>query len=159
MKEIFWLRPGKIAGRSGPNLVPWQLEEIRQAGINSILSVNHGEDCHITLIEKLGFQYDCIPMSRNAPAIPGDTTHNLQKLPEALRFINEALASGPVLIHCRSGKDRTGLVMAAYLIANEQFSARQAMDEVLSVRPIAFSAEGWTDFCFHVLCELEKLIK
>jgi protein-tyrosine phosphatase len=159
MKEVYWLREGKIAGRSGPNLVPWQLEELRESGIASILSVNHGEDCHTTLIERLGFRYDCIPMSRNAPAIPGDKEYNLQKLPQALSFIHEGLDSGPVLIHCRSGKDRTGLVMAAYLIAYEQASARQAMDEVLRVRPIAFSAEGWKDFCFHVLCTLEESIK
>jgi len=80
MKEVYWLREGKIAGRSGPNLVPWQLEALREAGIASILSVNHGEDCHTTLIEQLGFRYACIPMSRNAPALPGDKRHNLQKL-------------------------------------------------------------------------------
>ena len=157
MKEVYWLRKDKIAGRSGPNLISWQLEELREAGFASILSVNHGEDCHTTLIKNLSFGYDCIPMSRNAPAQAGDLEHNLQKLPEALEFIEKNQGSGPVLIHCRSGKDRTGLVMAAYLMASEGLSPRIAMGEVLKVRPIAFSAEGWQDFGFHVLCELEKL--
>ena len=157
MKEVFWLRPGKIAGRAGPNLIPWQLEELREAGFASILSVNHGEDCHTTLIQSLGFTYNCIPLSRNAPAQTGDLEYNLQKLPEALEFIEKNQGSGSVLIHCRSGKDRTGLVMAAYMMASKGVSPGIAMDEVLLVRPIAFSAEGWQDFCFHVLCEFEKL--
>ena len=159
MKEVFWLRPGKIAGRAGPNLIPWQLEELRAAGLASILSVNHGEDCHTTLIENLGFTYNCIPMSRNAPAQAGDLEYNLRKLPEVVDFIYKNLKAGPVLIHCRSGKDRTGLIMAAILMASEDMPPRVAMDEVLKIRPIAFSAEGWKVFCFHVLCKFDKIIK
>ena len=41
--------------------------------------------------------------------------------------------------------------MAAYLIKFEGYNAKEAMDEVISVRPIAFSAEGWMDFGLDVL--------
>ena len=158
MKEVFWLRAGKVAGRSGPNLVPWQLEELRSGGFASILSVNHGEDCHTSLIERLGFRYECIPMSRNAPALQGDLDYNLNILPQAIEYIIKNSEHGPVLIHCRSGKDRTGLVMAAYLMVTEGLSAEMAMSEVLKVRPIAFSAEGWQTFCFQVLQSYGKII-
>jgi len=58
---------------------------------------------------------------------------------------------GPVLIHCRSGKDRTGMVLAAYLIEFEGYDVEKAMEEVIAVRPIAFSAEGWMEFALEVL--------
>jgi hypothetical protein len=37
------------------------------------------------------------------------------------------------------------------LIDFEGYDAKQAMDEVLSVRPIAFTAEGWMEFTLGVL--------
>ena len=151
MKHVFWLREGKIAGRSGPNNDAWDLDEIKAGGIAAILSVNGGDGVHETLLDRLGIAYANVPMSCNAPAMDGDREICLRNIPLAMHFIRENLAHGPVLIHCRSGKDRTGMVMAAYLIEFEGLDARSAMDEVLRVRPIAFTAEGWKDFGFEVL--------
>ena len=78
MNHIFWLCKPSIAGRPGPNQQPWDLESLRDSGISAVLSVNHGEGSHQSL-----------------------------------------------------------------------------MDEVLSVRPIAFSAQGWMEFCFEVLSEYQ----
>ncbi len=155
MNHIFRLRQTPIAGRPGPNQQPWDLESLRDSGISTILSVNNGEDCHQTRMVELGIRYANIPMSANAPAKPGDKELCLRNLPEALDFISSNRQSETVLIHCRSGKDRTALVMAAYLIAVEKLTARQAMDELLSIRPIAFSAEGWMEFCYEVLREFQ----
>ena len=58
-----------------------------------------------------------------------------------------------MLIHCRSGKDRTGLLMAYYLLNERAMTVGQAMDQVLRVRPIAFTAEGWLDYCKSILNE------
>ncbi len=68
-----------------------------------------------------------------------------------MEFIRENMMNGPVLIHCRSGKDRTGMVLAAYLIEFEGCSEKEAMEKVTAVRPIAFSAEGWKEFGLEVL--------
>ena len=73
-----------------------------------------------------------------------------------MAFISNNLKNGPVLIHCRSGKDRTGMVLATYLIEFEGYGAKDAMDEVLEVRPIAFSAEGWMEFGLDVLSLYER---
>jgi len=43
------------------------------------------------------------------------------------------------------------MVMAAYLIEFERFDAKKAMEEVIAIRPIAFSAEGWLEFGLQVL--------
>jgi hypothetical protein len=43
------------------------------------------------------------------------------------------------------------MVLAAYLIEIEGYDVKQAMEEVLAIRPIAFSAEGWMEFGLEVL--------
>ena len=45
MQHLFWLVEGKVAGRSGPNKDPWDLQALKEAGIGAILSVNGGEGC------------------------------------------------------------------------------------------------------------------
>ena len=151
MKHVFWLRKGKIAGRSGPNSAMWDLVELKANGIAAILSVNNGEAVNETVLSNLGIAYSNIPMSPNAPVRDGDKEFCLENIPKAMDFIRENLMAGPVLIHCRSGKDRTGMVMAAYLIEFEGYNPREAMDKVIAVRSIAFSAEGWMEFGLDVL--------
>ncbi len=151
MEHVFWLRKGKVAGRTGPNTTMWDLQEIKSSGIGSILSVNNGEAVHESMLSNLGIAYSNIPMSSSAPAREGDKEFCLKNLPRAMEFIRKNLKNGPVLIHCRSGKDRTGMVMAAYLIEFEKYNAEEAMEEVIAIRPIAFSAEGWLEFGLQVL--------
>lgn len=151
MKHVFWLRKEKIAGRSGPNSDMWDLNELKDNGIASILSVNHGDAVHESMLSNLGIAYANIPMSSNAPVRDGDREICLANLPGAMEFIRENIVNGPVLVHCRSGKDRTGMVLAAYLIEIEGYDVKQAMEEVLAIRPIAFSAEGWMEFGLEVL--------
>ena len=155
MKNVFWLRKGLLAGRTGPNLNAWNVEDFSRVGFSSILSVNNGEMVNESLIKMAGLDYANIPMSANAPVSPGDQELCVQNLPLAFEFIARNLSKGPLLIHCRSGKDRTGMVLAASLIALEGIGAKQAMDEVVKVRPIAFSAEGWLEFTQRVLTEFE----
>lgn len=151
MQHIFWLRKGEIAGRSGPSADIWDLEAIKSGGIASILSVNNGDGVQQSVLAGLGIAYANIPMTPNAPPLTGDDALCLGKLPAAMKFIGDNLGNGPVLIHCHSGKDRTAMVMAAYLIQFEGFEVEQAMEEVITVRPIAFSAAGWMEFGRDVL--------
>lgn len=151
MEHVFWLREGKVAGRSGPNTNTWDLEEIKANGFSAILSVNNGEAVHEAMLSTLGINYSSIPMSSNAPARDGDKELCLANLPKAIDFIRNNMMNGPVLVHCRSGKDRTGMVLAAYLIEFEEFDVKEAMEEVIAVRSIAFSAEGWMEFVPEVL--------
>lgn len=153
MDKTFWLRKGLVAGRTGPNKDPWQIEDFKNNGFSAILSVNEGEMVHKSLVESLNLVYANISMSPNAPIRIGDKEHCLRNLPNAIKFISDNMANGPVLIHCRSGKDRTGLVMAALLIVLENLTVEQAMQEVFKVRLIAFSSEGWLEFVPEVLQE------
>lgn len=104
-----------------------------------------------------GFNYSNILMSSNAPARKGDKEHCLENLPKAMDFIRENLESGPVLIHFRSGKDRTGMAMATYLIEFENFYVEKSIQEVIAVRPIDFNAEGWMEFGLDLLHHFKTL--
>ena len=64
----------------------------------------------------------------------------------------EEIASGnPVLVHCRHGKDRTGLFMAYFLRRQSGLSSEDAIERVKKVRPIALTAQGWDEFALEVL--------
>lgn len=156
MKYVYWLKEGTIAGRCGPDLKSWSLEEISSSGFSAILSVNDGEGVHETLIKELQMEYANIPMSNNIPPGEGDRELCLDHLPLAMQFISWNVNKGPVLVHCRSGKDRTGMVLAAYLVKFEGYNAKAAMDAVIAKNPIAFSAEGWLDFGLAVLTEFDR---
>jgi protein-tyrosine phosphatase len=155
MKHIFWLIPGKLAGRAGPDLVPWDVGHLKAAGIDAVLSVNDGCFVDPAEFEAHGIAYACIPFSANAPPLPGDLEICLAALPQAHAFVQEAVNSGQtVMIHCTSGKDRTGLVMSYFLMCTRGLSIDEAIREVRSVRPIALSAAGWEAFARDILQRL-----
>ncbi|MGL5360440.1 MAG: dual specificity protein phosphatase family protein [Shewanella sp.] len=155
MQHVFWLVEGLVAGRSGPNKDPWDLAELKAGGIGAVLSVNGGEECDPQSFEKVGLRYACMPFSRNVPPQEGDVAICVKQLPRALAFIEQCVADElPVVIHCRSGKDRTGLMMAYYLMVNGA-APLHAVSQVRSIRDIAFTAEGWDQFAFDVLYALQ----
>ncbi|WP_434559877.1 dual specificity protein phosphatase family protein [Pseudomonas sp. Z5-35] len=49
---------------------------------------------------------------------------------KALRAVQDAEANGPVLMHCKHGSDRTGLVAAMYRVVVQGWSKEDALDEM-----------------------------
>lgn len=157
MRNVFWLREGVIAGRSGPNRNSWDPKELADAGIGAVLSVNDAELVHPSDLRDVGIQHRCVPLSDAAPPRPGDLEICVDALPRALEFVLNAGAVGrSVLVHCTSGKDRTGMFLSYYLCRTENMSAVEAIGEVRRVRPIALSAEGWEEFALAVLTFLQR---
>lgn len=152
MRHVFWLRPGVIGGRSGPNLDWWDARDLASGGIGAVLSVNDGELVRSDELAAAGIDYRCVPLSDAAPPRPGDVEVCTNALPRALSFVVDSISRRrSVLVHCRSGKDRTGLFLCYYLCVTEELSADEAIREVRRVRPIALSAEGWESFSYEVL--------
>lgn len=152
MKHVFWLVPDVLAGRAGPDQSPWAAKELLEGGIGAILSVNDGVCCHGEDFTALGMSYRCIPFSDNAPPRDGDFQHCLDALPRAYDYVRGELdAQRTVLVHCTSGKDRTGLFMGYFLMREFELPAVDAISEVRRVRPIALSAEGWEALAISVL--------
>jgi len=72
MDKLFWVIPGKLAGRPGPDREPWNLAALHAGGIGAILSVNDGLSCQPQDFATAGIAYACMPLSSNAPPKPGD---------------------------------------------------------------------------------------
>ena len=152
MRHVFWLKSGIIAGRTGPNRDEWNPTEIAEAGIGAVLSVNDGKLVDLQELASAGIDYQCTPLSYEAPPLPGDLEICIAALPIALRFTLSAIRKGKaVLVHCNSGKDRTGMFLSYYLCSTEGLSPVDAIAEVKCVRPIALSAEGWESLALDAL--------
>lgn len=154
MKNVFYLR-FQVVGRSGPNQDPWDAFELSMGGIDAILSVNGGILVHPDDLASVDIDYACMPLSENAPPRQGDMEHCIETLPRAVAYLKSNIAAGKTtLIHCTSGKDRTGLLMAYYLCQCEDMNPQEAIEEVKRVRSIALTAPGWDDFALQVLNRL-----
>ena len=155
MRHLFWLIPDVLAGRPGPNRESWNLAELKRSGIGAVLSVNDGLLCYPEDFANVEILYRCVPLSANAPPQPGDLEHCRRVLPKAFDFVEEAKRMGKAtLVHCTSGKDRTGLFMAYYLMRSRRMPADEAMAAVRRIRPIALSALGWAEFAQEVLSDV-----
>ena len=152
MKHVFWLIDNEICGRPGPNHQPWKPEEFSEAGIGAILSVNSAESVYLDELAPHGISHKCVPLAANAPPEPGELELCLERLPQAYQYARDHVQTGKaVMVHCRQGKDRTGLFMAYYLMKRDNLTVEQAISQVKAVRPIAMSADGWDLFAPEVL--------
>lgn len=152
MQHVFWLIPGKLAGRPGPNQEPWSVDDLQRGGIGAVLSVNNGILVNPDDFHSRGMTYARIPFSDKAPPTPGDLEICLNALPKAYEFVSAEIHAGKaVMVHCTSGKDRTGLLLAYYLMRTAGLNIEQAIHQVRLVRPIALSAEGWDEFAREIL--------
>ncbi len=157
MDKVFWLLPGRLAGRPGPDREPWDLGSLREGGIEAILSVNDGLACHLDDFAAFGIAYARVSLSPNAPPQPGDDEVCLGALPRAYAFVQAQIAEGRgVLVHCSSGKDRTGLFLCYFLMRQADLSPVDAIEAVRRVRPIALSAVGWEEFAVRVLASADS---
>ena len=80
MKHMFWLINGEICGRSGPNYQPWRTQELKEAGVGAVLSVNNADSVYPDEIDSVGLSYRCIPLASNAPPRPGDLELCVERL-------------------------------------------------------------------------------
>jgi protein-tyrosine phosphatase len=157
MEKLFWLLPGKLAGRPGPDREPWNVDALYRAGIRAVLSVNDGRLVHAEDFTEQGMEYACVPLSDNAPPRIGDDEICRAALLRAYDFIQAQLRRDkPVLVHCTSGKDRTGLVLAYFLMRQAGCDPATAITKVRAVRSIALSAMGWEAFANHLLHSMDN---
>lgn len=119
-----WVRDAKLAA-SGRPYSRAQVDWLKDNGVTAILTLTEEplpgewtkgiENHHISLS-------DHAALSASQMKLGAD-------------FIASALSEGKVvLVHCLAGKGRTGCVLAAYMMAYEGKTARQAIDELRSMR-------------------------
>ncbi len=61
-------------------------------------------------------------------------------------LLEEQLAlEKPTLVHCHAGQDRTGVVLAGYLVTYRGEAPERALARVRVVKPSAMAAEGYAE--------------
>jgi len=60
VKHVYWLLNGLLAGRPGPVQAPWGLGELREAGLQALVSLNTEPDP--TEVIKAGLRHHSLPM-------------------------------------------------------------------------------------------------
>lgn len=109
-------------------------ESLREIGVDVVVDLRGNRDSERREVNRMGMEYIAIPW--HCP-FPHDATF--------ARFLTlmRANARRKVFVHCRLGDDRVGMMVAAYRMAEQGWTAKQAMQEM--------KASGFTK-AHHLLC-------
>jgi len=64
---------------------------------------------------------------------------------KAIAFIDEALKTGKILVHCMSGMSRSASMVGAWLMKRHGMTFERALEEMQEKRPIVDPNEGFRD--------------
>ena len=144
LSELYWLDerwPGKLALAARPRGGDWLQDEIsnwKRAGIGSVVSLlTQEEEKDLDLRDESresnaqGLDFISFPIpDRQVPTSEA-------KLAAALEKISDALSAGKnVVVHCRQGVGRSGLV-AACLLVKSGMSPGAAVEKISAARGVA----------------------
>jgi len=141
MSDFYWILPGLLAGRPGPQTVPWDLTALWEAGFRTIVSLVpvDGEP-----IRRTGFRHLLVPLNGGLAFLPPMRRRLARRMRPVVDFVAEEVAAGrPTLVHCRKGNDRTGAVLAAYLACYRGLTPEEAIRRVLEANPRAMRSLGF----------------
>ncbi len=155
-KDLYWLDgpwSGKIALAARPRGGDWLRDDLRgwkQAGIHTVLSLlTPEEETDLDLRDEAteartqGLEFNSLPIAdRQVP-------RSESKVADALENVNKTLSAGKnVVVHCRQGIGRSGLVAACLLVKNGM-SPGAAVEVVSAARgvsvPETVAQREWID--------------
>jgi tyrosine-protein phosphatase SIW14 len=107
----------------GGLLNPTGLKALAKMGVNIVVDLHANDASEEKEVRRLGLQYVAIPW--HCPW-PKD-----EVFVKFLKLLQENKGK-KVFVHCRLGDDRTGMMVAAYRMAEEGWTADEAMNEMRS---------------------------
>ena len=109
-------------------------ENLQELGVTMVIDLRGNRASERKEVNRLGMEYGAIPW--HCP-FPHDAT--FAKFLTLMR----ANSSRKIFVHCRLGDDRVGMMVAAYRMAEQGWTAEQAMQEM--------KASGFT-WSHHIIC-------
>lgn len=155
--QLFWIDgpwPGKLALAARPRGGDWLQDEMAAwaaAGVGTVLSLlTPDEEVSLSLSEEAAeaaahhMRFTSFPIEdRQVPTSPSELAKLLERLDAELQ------SGRNVVVHCRQGVGRSGLV-GACLMVNRGIDARSAIDRITTARgvPVPETAEqrDWIDY-------------
>lgn len=152
MDKIFWIEEGRLAGRCGPSVSPFDFDAMKRAGIRYILSLAEDE---YALIEGKDpdMEMKLIHFPNSIPPPKDEIVVFRQYMPSAIAYVREIIErnDGALVVHCHAGCDRTGGVLSGYIAHTRGIRPREALIEVRKANPRAISADGYEDMLMELL--------
>jgi protein-tyrosine phosphatase len=112
----------------GPQLKPENFKRLQYLGINTIVDFRViGQKAEAKLAQKYGMDYVNIPIN---PVLKVKDT----KINKFFELVDNARQNNKkIFIHCRYGKDRTGLFAAMYKLKNNLADFKACADEMIQM--------------------------
>ena len=104
------------------------LKDLAEMGVKTIVNIDNDEDAikfEAKVAKRLGMEMISIPLSGFWEPKDADVNRILSLMD------NERLY--PLFLHCKHGKDRTGLLSALYRVEYQKWSPTDAYDEMLNM--------------------------
>ena len=144
MEHVYWVIEGLLAGRPGPVLQPWDPAELYAGGLRTVISLAAEETIEdLTAYGLAHYRAGFPPVTLFSNSMRKAFIY--QALP-VWAFIHEQLGRGlPTMVHCHAGQDRTGAILAGYLIIHRGEQPERAVQRLREVKPTAMAAEGFAE--------------
>jgi hypothetical protein len=144
MDYVYWVIEGLLAGRPGPVARPWVPHELYEGGIRAVVSLAQEEPVpDLTPYNIIHHQAQFPPVLLFSTGMRKAFIY--QALP-VWHFIHKQVTAGiPTVVHCHAGKDRTGAILAGYLVTYQGASPEEALLRVRQAHPTSMSADGYAD--------------
>lgn len=144
MQYVYWVIEKTLAGRPGPVHAPWRPAELYAGGIRAIVSLAAEEP--VDDLSEYGMEHY---RAEFPPVFLFSVGMRKAFIHEALpvwHFIHKRVEAGtPVMVHCHAGCDRTGLILAGYLVVYRNVLPEAAIAQVRAANPSAMSAPGYEE--------------
>lgn len=124
--RFYEIDPGLFRGaRPSPD----QIVELKQRyALRTLLSIEDDKRAiaiEAAMAQKLGIRFVSIPLNANKNP-PDDSVDRIEN-------IMRDKSTHPLYVHCRHGRDRTGMVFGIYRVKSDHWSPAEAYDEMIRI--------------------------
>lgn len=142
MDYIYWVIKGKLAGRPGPTRQPWDPAALYAGGIRVVVSL--AAEVEVPDLTVYGLEHYRAHLPPVLLLTKGMRKAFIHEALPVWEYIHQQIeADRPTLVHCHAGKDRTGVVLAGYLVIYRGMTPEEAVTALHEANPIAMSAPGY----------------